>query len=229
MLDHYSKSNYAFEMPQYQPLFPKDLMQSDNCILRLILQCFEKNSFIRKNDLDVFKKRSLTVCSLYSNSELYNNTIDRLYFEMVRYMNCEFDRNYYTYKLIKDYEYGYQFKMEFFIESSENFDVMINDIMNGIFDMNRFKNDKLFDNEYNKILDIFRQEDLNRMSNTQLSNQHHITNKDNGGKLIEVNDAIDGLLKYEYRLDDGTVINVCKILKNMETMMDYEWKFDDYC
>ena len=54
------------------------------------------------------------------------------YFEFIRYTNCEYDETYESYKLIEDYQYGYNFKMEYYSLSSKNFDKFVDQVLNAI-------------------------------------------------------------------------------------------------
>ena len=154
--------------------------------------------------------------------------IERLYFELVRYINCEFDSIYETHKLMKEYEYGYEFSMEYYTKSSENYDKWIDNLLTNVLG---FKiGHKIDQQEYSQLKTELQKHDINRMSVDKKLETNHITwSGADVTQLIEKTEAIDSLLTFKYTNDQGIGISACELIKNMTIKLDFQWTYTSYC
>ena len=202
---------------------------------------FKRGGFIRKEQIDQISKNQFTTCGLYSNYKNKNININinsssndmhmhllfpslnqSLYFEFVRYINAEFDEMYHSYVLIKNYQYGYNIRMQDYTRSSQDFDNFIKYLMIDILNLPQ--------NEFETILKRFISLDVHRMKNRKRESDTHITTL---GKETDISktDQIDQLLKIQYLTDDLKTIHVCKYIKRMMFLLDYQWEsqYQAYC
>ena len=145
-----------------------------------------------------------------------------LYFEFVRYINAEFDEMYHSYILIKNYQYGYNIRMENYTRSSQDFDNFVKYLMIDILNLPQ--------NEFKTILKRFASIDIHRMKKRKYKSDNHIATL---GKESDISktDQIDQLLKIKYVTDDLKTIHVCKYIKRMMLLLDYQWEsqYQAYC
>ena len=180
----------------------------------------------RKHKYDTHKENKLSMMG--NTKQAQYDIIERLYFEMVRFINCEFDSHYKTHELIKQYKYGFENSMEYYTKSSENFDKWLNDVL---INMLGFKIGQTIDKkEYNQLVLSMQKLDIHRMSQSKVEDSTHITrNSQDSQKSLSKDTAIQGLLSFEYTNDDGVIIKPCELIKQMTLKLDYEWEYTQYC
>ena len=246
----YDYTGSTFPLPSYEH-YRSSWRRKPHIIVKKVFNCFDRDRDLIKSDLlrDI-EKYDLSVCGLYNNKIIINasitdikdikdikekenqlnycNIIERLYFEFVRYINCEFDSTYQTHKWIKEYKYGYEFEMEYYTHSSENYDKFVNNLLTNILG---FKiNQTIDEKDYHQLTQKLIQLDLNRMTHATMANNSHITRvTDVSNQSLDKKSAIEGLLSFKYVNDNGVTINVCEKIKQMTLKLDYQWDYQAYC
>ena len=210
---------------------------------RNVFDDYKRGGFIRYEQINQIAKQKFTTCGLYSNYKNKNENINynsgsmgnkfndlymfpslnqSLYFEFVRYINAEFDEMYHSYVLIKNYQYGYNIRMQDYTRSSQDFDNFIKYLMIDILNLPQ--------NEFKTILKRFVSIDIHRMKKKKYKSDSHIATL---GKETDISktDQIDRLLKIKYVTDDSKTIHVCKYIKRMMLLLDYQWEsqYQAYC
>lgn len=218
--------------------------------IKNIRYCFERNGLINDRLMSIIKSNGLTICQLLNMNkrDSKNNftLTERIYFEFVRFVNCQFDEVYQSYKLISMIENdndkidelkkfkglkGFTFKMQQYTKSKEYFDQFVDRLANDALGL-KFYFDKQLQNvssqyyNYTLLLNLMRKHDINRKSTKTLQNDKHILHRRNN---INTDYQIDLLLRYKHQVDQNTIIDVCSIIKKMTLLLDDSWQYDDYC
>lgn len=209
----------------------------ENCMIKRVAECFAKNQdhthYLRRDTLEYIFHSKVTTCGLLKNHQEFPNVIERVYFELIRYINCEFEEIYQAYTMIESYQYGYNFKMEDYTSSSQNYDQFLNTL---IFDIFGFEFETkpgipLTENkQYKSLLTYLRKHDLNRWTDSKAHHNSHVTSMSDR-KLIDPDNAIQGILSYHYQSDDSVIINSCELIKQRTLKLNYHWdeKFNRFC
>ena len=194
-----------------------------------VFECYTKGNLIRKEVIDdLFVKQNQTICHLNSNENI--SIQERLYYEFVRFLNCEFEELFVSYLIIKNYKYGYNFRMEDYTESSQKFDHFADFLMTRVLNL---KFDSKNSDEYLRMMNLMRSNDVHRWSNQDLAKNGHVVSKNSKGQKAKLTTDQQKriLMSQIYKKDDNTLFNVCKSIKDMTQKLDYQWndQLESYC
>lgn len=171
-----------------------------------------------------------------STCEFYNTgddddeliLIDRLYFEFVRVRQIHFNSMKIVYQLLQNVDFGYNFKMEDYTASSDNFDKFADYLIRRVFNLKFDATKRSHVKQYQKLMNLLRNHDVNRKT-IEVNGKTDMHSLHFTGSLYNKTYQTDLLLKHHFQVDDGNVVNVCHEIKYMMLELDYEWKFDQYC
>lgn len=208
MNDRYSKHKYS-----------QLLLDDDDNHYGNLYNCYRRGNMIDENQLyDLFVGEKNSVCKICKNDRIDLQL--RLYLEFIRFVNCEFDELYATFLMIKNYTYGYNFRMEYYTNSSEDFDTFTKTIMIDILNLK-------YENE---MINFMSKNDVNRWSNKKMGQNKHVVGS-NPVVKVDTKTQIHLLLSFQHVHKDGNVVHVCHIIKDMTLKLHYKWpsEFDAYC
>ena len=188
-----------------------------------------------RNDFLKNKIGNYSLCQFYNLNQSVVNLVDKLYYEFLRVKYYFFDDINIVYKLLSNIDFGYNFRMENYTATSDDFDkfahFLVINVLNFKFDLKNSIKDRA---DYNRLINLLRQNDVNRMQllMQNSNNESDIKNIDKlhvTRSLYNKTYQTDLLLKYQYKLDNGNVVNVCKQIKQMTLELDYLWEWNQYC
>ena len=186
-----------------------------------VIDCYTSGGMIKARTIDkVFIDKKQSVCTLYKDETI--SMAERLYFEFIRYLNCEFEEIYASYLIIKNYKHGYNFRMENYTQSSKKFDQFVHKLM---VDVLKLKFNSTNSKEYKTMIKIMRDNDVNRWSEQRINENAHVVSKHATpqGHSSSTDKQKELLMSFQYTADD-VVVDVCQIIKDMTQRLDYEWK-----
>ena len=263
-LPRYSPYGNSKKMKKYKYTSKNLIWHVDDCLTRKKMyrmgdgiKNVARLKLIKQSVLDDVINRDESLCQFYSRVSKQSQ-IEALYYEMVRYINCEFDSIYETSKLIANYQFGYTFWMDDYTQSAYNYDIFVNQLVTNVLNLtfddytimidkkneHIFVNDSLFEykfthghnnkfkrkNDFTKLMQKLLPLDLNRWDDRKIVQSSHITRNKNESTLsIAKNKAIDGLLKFKYVTDGNVIIDACQLIKQMTIMVGRSWQYDKYC
>ena len=228
---HFIRSplNMILSAYNYHKLCPKMERDWINNTIRTKPKVDHMKQFISK---DFFQNKigNYSLCEFYNVDENIVSLIDKLYYEFVRVRVSYFDHMKIVYKLLEKVDFGFNFRMENYTASKNDFDkfasYLIQHVLNLKFDLKGNQMDRL---QYDQLMNLLRMWDINRVnteidSNTTNMHKVHVT-----GSLYNKTYQTDLLLKYSFTLDNGSIINVCQETKQMTLELDYLWQWNQYC
>ena len=112
--------------------------------------------------------------------------------------------------------------MEDYTKTSKDFDQFLQHFVIDIL--------KLTPKDFDRLLPLLKQLDINRWNAQKIKTNHHITTLKQEHNVSK-NTQIDALLSYKATKDNGDVVIVCQIVKDMTLKMDYQWSNEGtkYC
>ena len=265
-LDHYNNYHYKSGLPPYTSYANSKKITKYSDRHNQIIKAFDgltrqignnnASQLIKNNMLQKIIDYDYSLCKFYDT--IYKSSpFEAIYYEMVRYMNAEFDSIYESYKLVNDYQFGYNLWMDNYTYSSYMYDIFINklvrDILKLTFDdytieINDYNDDILVrnsnvfkykhvkkqkTNDFTQLMQTLLRLDINRMNVKERKKNSHITRFENhlstNKDALTKKDQIDGLLKFRYVNDDNVQINPCQIIKEMTLKLNLVWQYDKYC